>query len=174
MLSRWNKAVSDHRQSRWLAAAGPSKGPDRRRTKTEPTRRSLLLLGELGELRIPGTVKLWESPGTAGGLPMALTARKFFQTADGIFLALPHASTTLFQAQHQALDEIIRRWLSTDVPRLSHPDTTHPRDLLESGDHPLHRHTKTRPRHVSAGCRMDAGCRARRGSPRPDPHLWRP
>ena len=62
----------DHHQRWWLAAAGPSKGPDRRRARTGPTGRSLRGLGRIGELHNPGTVKLWESPGRAGGLPIEL------------------------------------------------------------------------------------------------------
>ena len=65
----------DHHQRWWLAAAGPSKGPDRRRIRTGPTSRSLRGLGRVGEVHNPGTVKLWESPGRAGGLPIELIWR---------------------------------------------------------------------------------------------------
>ena len=42
--------------------AGPSKGPDRHRKVKTQNR-------EDWALQTPGTVKLWESPGRAGGLP---------------------------------------------------------------------------------------------------------
>jgi hypothetical protein len=42
--------------------AGPSKGPDRHRKVKTQNRAD-------GALQTPGTVKLWESPGRAGGLP---------------------------------------------------------------------------------------------------------
>jgi len=49
-------------QAGGFTIAGPSKGPDRnRKGKTQNQ--------EDDEQLTPGTVKLWESPGKAGGLP---------------------------------------------------------------------------------------------------------
>lgn len=63
-----------------LAAAGPSKGPDRHRIRGGPTRRSIRIPGTLGELHNPGTVKL-RSPPVEPGVYLNYLATEAFSSS---------------------------------------------------------------------------------------------
>jgi hypothetical protein len=99
------RRVNYQQQGSWLAAACRSNEPDRRRPKTDPTRRRPLIPGRFGKLHNPGSVTLWESPRTAWGLPMAMRPSLQFvvKPAHG-FLVRNSSSGILRQFLHSSLE----------------------------------------------------------------------